>query len=92
MPLEKCPDCRTEVSSSAPTCPRCGAKLRRSAALTLLYWVVGTIVTVFVLMFLYGLSVPEEERQANRARRLCEEMFAKGQVYSMATCQAISRR
>jgi len=27
MPLVKCPDCHTEVSDRAPTCPKCGAPI-----------------------------------------------------------------
>jgi hypothetical protein len=32
MPLVKCPDCQTEVSDRAPSCPKCGAPINHSQA------------------------------------------------------------
>jgi hypothetical protein len=32
MPLVKCPDCQTEVSDRAPTCPKCGAPINSSTS------------------------------------------------------------
>lgn len=35
MPLITCPDCESEISDTAPTCPRCGRPTRRPAVQTI---------------------------------------------------------
>ena len=89
MSLEKCPECRTDVGTTARNCPKCGAKLRISAEARTVIWVVGGIAAFLFLMFLYGNSIPDSERYGHRARELCEKLYQDGQIRSMATCQAL---
>ena len=47
MALIKCPECGTEVSSSAAACPKCGypVQAKRSARI---HWVVLVVLILFV--------------------------------------------
>jgi len=51
MALVICPDCRTQISSDAPVCPRCGRKKPRTIGESLVTIAIGV---VLCLVALYG--------------------------------------
>jgi hypothetical protein len=46
MALVPCPDCKSEISSDAPTCPRCGWKRRLAPKST---WILLAMLVFVVL-------------------------------------------
>lgn len=48
MALTKCPDCKREVSTKAPTCPACGRQMKagNSVSQGLMRWTLLLIVAV----------------------------------------------
>jgi hypothetical protein len=49
MALTKCKECGNEVSKSAKTCPKCGAKLKNSVFAKVLYGLLGFFVFAMLL-------------------------------------------
>ncbi len=70
MAIVSCKECGGEVSTTAKSCPKCGARLPRTKWWL---WVPLGLVAAFVL---YGASIPEYEAQARRVRSICEQMAA----------------
>lgn len=71
MALINCPECKTEVSTTAAACPKCGARIKPKS--NILAWVIGAPVAVFALLMAVGASVktdPEKDR-ARMAFELC---------------------
>jgi hypothetical protein len=90
MALITCSECGSEVSDKAAVCMRCGAPVAKPTsqaipvavqpkpASPVWKWLFGVPVALFVIAVLYGLSVPEYEREANAARRVCRDMVVRG--------------
>lgn len=55
MALITCKECGTEVSSTAKTCPKCGARVAPKS--NVLLWVIGTPVALLVLFLGFGASI-----------------------------------
>jgi len=73
MALIACKDCKTEISSSAKSCPKCGAKLPTSSAKVFLY-VLGIAVAVFLaVVFLQPKSI-EEKRLRHSLDKLNKQL------------------
>ena len=71
MAMTKCGECGNEISTTAKACPKCGAVVpgRR-----LWPWFVGVPVGLFILMLIYGSTIPEYQTRAREAREMCEAM------------------
>lgn len=75
MALVNCAECGKEVSDGAARCPHCGKKLRMG----LFAKVAIGVGVAFGALVLYGLSIPENVKKANAARRVCEtELIPRG--------------
>lgn len=59
MPLEKCSDCGTEVSSTARVCPKCGRNFNPTAASTnpaaQIALVIAIVLLIMLGIFFYNL-------------------------------------
>ena len=75
MALVSCKECGKEVSDGAAVCPHCGKKLRMG----LLAKIAIGVAALFGAVVLYGLTIPEDQKRANAARRFCEtELMPRG--------------
>ncbi len=90
MALINCPECKTEVSSEALACPKCGVRIKPKSKVW--RYVIGVPVGLAVAFVLYGMTIPKNIADGNRAYQMCREMYAKGQVDSMATCEEIEAK
>lgn len=66
----ECRECKKEISSTAKSCPSCGAKVPR------VKWWLWVPLALFGAFILYGASIPEYESRAVQARNLCEQLAA----------------
>ena len=91
MALTTCTECNQEVSESASSCPKCGAKLKPSALGTLFKYLGIGISILITIGFISYASTPEYEREALSNRRICEEHLANGNRLSITwgVCQKI---
>ena len=64
-------ECSADISTTAKACPKCGAVVPKAAVWP---WLIGIPVGLFVLMLIYGASIPEYESNARELRRVCEQM------------------
>lgn len=85
MAIITCWECKADVSSTAVSCPRCGAILIAPKKSKLKWWVI-TPVAVFGAFLLYGALIPDNVRHANEFRRVCDEMV-KGGLTSRYECE-----
>jgi hypothetical protein len=70
MSLIKCAECQAEISTTAKSCPKCGAVVPKPPIWP---WVVGVPVAVLALIMVWSGFKPEYEHNANAARRVCEK-------------------
>lgn len=82
MGLIKCKDCGSEVSSSAKSCPRCGAKVPR------VKWWLWVPLGLGAAFIGYGYTIPEYEGQAMQQRKICESLAA-GDSLALSQCDRI---
>lgn len=75
MALTTCKECSKEISTTAKACPHCGAKVPRTK------WWLWVPLGLVALFFGYGLTIPEYQGRATRARELCEKMPPGGARY-----------
>jgi len=54
MTLVECPDCDGDVSKNAPTCPHCGAKLKRTNTDSCL----GCVLLILVFFVVVAIAGP----------------------------------
>jgi len=73
MAIIACKECGNEISTTAKSCPKCGAIVPRPKIWP---WLVGIPVAIFIAMLIYGSTIPEYEDQARRAREVCEKIVA----------------
>jgi predicted nucleic acid-binding Zn ribbon protein len=91
MALEKCIDCGAEISSEAPTCPKCGAPQRRTSFLTK---IVGGFFALVVVMMVAANWQTSNEREraadaeAARVAKLTPEQKADEQRQREAAAAA----
>lgn len=52
MALIACPDCKTEVSDEAPTCPKCGRAMKQAAKGNVMF--TGIVVAVVSAVLYFG--------------------------------------
>ena len=71
MAIIKCKECNHEISTTAISCPKCGATASRSKIWP---WFIGIPLALFILMMIYGTTIPEYENQAREARKVCEKI------------------
>lgn len=54
MSLIKCPECRKEVSSEAPTCPNCGSPIKTSKTSSKGLGCGGTLLLIIIILYVIG--------------------------------------
>jgi hypothetical protein len=54
MTMTICKECRKEISSEAITCPHCGKPLKGSSQRTKIYVILGSLIVLFLIGFLYA--------------------------------------
>jgi hypothetical protein len=72
MALVRCKDCGKEISTSANSCPNCGAKpIKKKTVL----WVALSIpLFLIVAITIYSLLTPQYKKDALEKRRVCEKI------------------
>ena len=69
-----CPECSSEVSSQAATCPKCGVSIKAKSSIW--KWVLGVPVGLFVILFIFGSLNSTPQRASTRnALELCMEQM-----------------
>ena len=91
MALMHCKECSAEISSTANTCPKCGARLKRSKV-----WLLFIPIIAIALFLSYGAYInasrtPEQRLEA-RAVSLCYEMVKKGSPLYSGIADCVSMR
>lgn len=71
MALIKCAECSREISSSARSCPGCGAKVPK---LKLWLWIPLAAVGAFLA---FGAMQPQYMSEARELREACEQMIGR---------------
>ena len=69
MTLVACGECREQISSTAKTCPKCGAKVPRTK------WWLWIPLGIFAVLLISGLTEPEYKTRAYEVREACEKAF-----------------
>ena len=87
MALVACRECNNQISTTASFCQKCGAVVPKQKIWP---WIVGTPIALFIIMMIYGSTIPEYQSRAREARNLCEEMVKKGHA-DPYTCQELYR-
>jgi len=65
MPLMKCPDCGTEISTQAKACPKCGRVQKRPSAIGRAFKRIGMVALVLVGVFIvFGWFANRPEKQS----------------------------
>jgi len=64
MALIKCKECGNEVSSTAQTCPKCGAKVKKKTGI--LTWIVGIVFAMVVIGMVSGNLEQSEQQEAKQ--------------------------
>lgn len=90
MALVRCRECQYEISTTAFSCPKCGATVPKPKKPAIWPWVVGVPIALFIGMMIYGSTIPEYQNTAREARDLCEQMVKKGQA-DPNTCREVYR-
>ena len=90
MAMTECPECKSEVSSEAKTCPKCGFKIKKFP----LGMVIGIPIAVVSAILLFGASIPANEANGNAFYKPCYELVEKGAVtmYECKQAEASIRR
>ena len=68
MAMTSCHECGNSISSTANSCPTCGAKVPRTK------WWLWVPLGLIVMFFAYGLTIPEYQSQARQKREACEAL------------------
>lgn len=71
MAMTNCKECGNEISTSARSCPKCGAVVPKAKVWP---WIVGIPVALFVIMMIYGSTIPDYEHRARVTREVCEKI------------------
>jgi len=71
MGLVTCRECKKQISSSAKTCPQCGAKQRRTS------WVTWSILVLIVWATIQGVWSSMEKRKADEAKAVADAQALK---------------
>lgn len=71
MSMTTCRECGGEISTTARACPKCGAVVPRPKIWP---WVVGAPLVLFLLMLVYGSTIPDYVHEAREARKMCEQL------------------
>lgn len=71
MAMTSCGECGHEISTTARSCPNCGAVVPRPKKWP---WIVGIPFALFMAVVLYGLTIPEYRTRAREVREACEKM------------------
>ena len=66
MGLVACRECKKQISSSAKTCPQCGAKQKRTS------WVTWSVLALIVLVTIQGVWSSIEKRKADEAKAIAD--------------------
>ncbi len=82
MAMTECPECKTEVSSEAKTCPKCGFKIKKFP----FGMVIGIPIALVSAFLLFGASIPANEANGNAFYKPCYELVERGAV-TMYECQ-----
>lgn len=83
MAMITCHECREPISSSASSCPKCGARVPRTK------WWLWVPLGLIGLFFAYGLTIPEYEHQARELRKACEALVGGPVSGRMGECRRI---
>ena len=78
MAMTACSECGNEISTTAKACPKCGAIVPRPKIWP---WLIGVPVALFIVLLIYGSTIPEYESKARRVREVCEKIAAPHQRY-----------
>ena len=76
MAMIACAECGNEISTTAKSCPKCGAIVPRTKIWP---WLVGVPIAVLILLMIYGFTIPEYESNARRVREVCEKIASYDQ-------------
>lgn len=70
MALEKCKECGNEVSTTAVSCPKCGAKIQRTSMVTkLIAWLIGIIVLISIIANISNSNDEKNRAAVEQSRR-----------------------
>ena len=89
MAMINCPECKTEVSSEAKICPKCGVRVKPSNAGAIVAGIVLLIVAAILLGAVYK-PKPNFSKIADEFKVKCESMAMKGlvQLHECSTAEA----
>jgi len=71
MAMTMCKECSNEISTTANSCPKCGAVVPKPKIWP---WIIGVPFAVLVLMAIYGSTIPEYQSRARDVREVCEKI------------------
>ena len=72
MGMTNCRECKNEISTTAKSCPKCGATVPQAS---LLPWLLGIPVVLFLVVLVTAASTPAYESEAREVREVCEKIF-----------------
>jgi hypothetical protein len=72
MSIIKCAECGHEISTTAKSCPKCGAVVPKAKVWP---WLIGVPVGIVALILIWSGSKPDYEHNAIAARNACEKNF-----------------
>lgn len=72
MAMTNCRECKNEISTTAKSCPKCGATVPKAS---LLPWLLGIpVVAFFLAVLVTAASTPAYEVEAWKVREVCEKI------------------
>lgn len=83
MAMTDCRECGKDISTTAKSCPQCGAKVPRFK------WWLWVPIGLVVVFFGYAFSIPEYKAQASRLREVCEQMIGGRGMARQYECDRI---
>lgn len=93
MALRDCFECRTKISTSAKTCPKCGATQPIPTRPTV--WIIGGLFAVVVIIGVANSIGPEEPRPAPRIltpEQKAEKYLADSKVAAAYACRDLIKK
>lgn len=73
MPLINCPDCQMQISSDAPTCPRCGRKAPVKASFKRILILLAIAILLFGGCWIVQIQQAEHQHAEEGTQRLLRE-------------------
>lgn len=80
MALMKCKECGHQISKTAPACPSCGAKVKRTSLFTK---IVGGFFALMIVMMIIGQQSAETERSERAAQEAAQRQAEQARLAAM---------